>query len=239
MLLIFVLASKFRQFKVLSAYAFTAVACVLAINSSLLRNHYWTHNAIMFVPYAVPIFFLIFLSLFNNGLRGSSQKAKVVAQGIGYVLVVVILLAPARELFSYGRQVLNNRVEFNAAINDRRIDDRLLNFLRERNQSFLVIESPIYHMLLNERRIGDGHPAMFARVLSGRRLGPIGDIHLYSNEVFLDPCLSLTRSGKQIIVVEAKSSFNEKVSVCLSPQGSGYKKTHINHLDDYEIFLRL
>jgi hypothetical protein len=239
MLLIYLSASKVRQHSVLSEYAFMAVVSILAINASLLRNHYWAHNAIMFVPYTVPIFFLIFLSWFKNGLVERSERAKVIGRKISYVLFLLILATPVLQLLSYGRQVVKNRVEFNTGINDRSIDQNLLVFLRERRQSFLVIESPIYHMLLEERRIGDGHPEMLSRVLSGKRLGPIGNIDLYSDEVFTNQCLSLIRSGKELIIFSVNSRFKQVVSKCLDGEGSSYKKIDVGNLNDYQIFLRL
>jgi hypothetical protein len=237
-LLIYFFASKIRQHSVLSAYVLTSVVCILAINASLLRNHYWGHNAIMFVPYAVPIFFLIFLSSFKTSLVGGSEKAKVIGRKISYVLFLLILATPAVQLLSYGRQVVKSRVEFNAEINDRRIDHKLLVFLQERSQAFLVIDSPIYHMLLEERRIGDGHPAMLRRVLSGKRLGPIGNVDLYSDEVFSSPCLSLVRSGKELIIFSVNSGFKQVLSECLDGEDSGYNKIDVVDLNDYEIFLR-
>ena len=238
MLFIYTSAFKLRQHRVLSAYAFTAIVSILAINASLLRNHYFGHNAIMFVPYAVPIFFLIFLSLFNNSLVGGSEKAKVINRKISYALFLLILATPVMQSLTYGRQVVLSRVEFNAKINDRRIDHKLLVFLRERSQSFLVIDSPIYHMLLEERRIGDGHPAMLRRVLSNKRLGPIGNVYIYSDEVFSNPCLSLVRSGKELIIFSAKLKFKKVVSECFDGEGSGYNKIDVVGLDDYQIFLR-
>jgi hypothetical protein len=233
MLLIYAFAYKLRQqHSVLSAYAFTAVMSILAINASLLRNHYWSHNAIMFVPYAVPIFFLIFLSLFKNSLVGGSEKAKVINRKISYVLFLLILATPAMQSLWYGRQVVLSRVEFNAEINDRMIDHKLLIFLRERSQSFLVIDSPIYHMLLEERRIGDGHPAMLRVVLSGKRLGPIGNIELYSDEVFSNPCLSLVRSGKELIIFSDNYKLKKVLSKCLDGEGSGYNKIDVVDLND-------
>jgi hypothetical protein len=162
----------------------------------------------------------------------------VVTRTVSYALFFIILAAPARQLLSYGLQVVKSRIEFNSAINERRIDHKLLSFLRWRNQSFLVIDSPIYHILLDERRIGDGHPLMLWTVLSGKRLGPISNIDLYSEEVFSNPCLSLTRSGKEVIVFSDSYSFNTKLSECLDAEGSGYKKIDVSGLDDYQVFIR-
>jgi hypothetical protein len=238
MLLLYFLRYNSIRYKNFKKLAFLSLACILAINTSLLQTHYFAHYTIMFVPYAVPVLILIFLSMFKGDFLLRSKSERLLGQGISFVLCLVFLLIPAYNLLVYGRQIATSNVELNTKINDRRIDYKLLIFLQEQNQSFLVVRSPIYHMLLGESRIGDGHPAMLRTVLSGKRLGPVGRIYLYSDEVFLDPCLSLIRSGKQVIVAGTKSELDKNVSICLDRQESGYKKTYISNLDEYTIFIR-
>ena len=84
--------------------------------------------------------------------------------------------------------------ELNFSINYRNIDPVLADFLYEvvlRGMSFYVPNNAIYHVVLNHERIGDGHPVMLYSVLSGRRIGPIDSIFLYSDTVHKDPCLAL------------------------------------------------
>ena len=92
---------------------------------------------------------------------------------------------------------------------------------------------------MDERQIDDGHPLILWIVLSGKRLGPISNINLYSDEVFSNPCLFLTYSGKEVIVFSDIYSFKANLSECLDAEGSGYKKTEVSDLDDYQIFTRL
>jgi hypothetical protein len=98
-----------------------------------------------------------------------------------------------------------------------------------------------YHRLLNQDRIGDGHPAMLREVLNGRRVGPIGSIFLYSDTVYKAPCLALWESQKDIIVIVVKrdstGQTNRQVLQCLLPAASGYKEISLGH-GEYRFFAR-
>lgn len=239
MILIYFLLLKSYQRKFFIIYLFFPFFCIIAINISLLRNHYQTHNVLMFVPYTVPIFLLIFINIFKNNLVYKNQNIKIITKRICFSLCFIILLTPTLQGLRYGHQIIKSLGEFNLKINDRRIDYKLLNFLKEQKKSFLIIDSPIYHMLLKETRIGDGHPAMLRTVLSRKRLGPISKINLYTDEVFSNPCLSLTHSEKQIIIFHSKLGFGEVIIKCLSAKDSGYKKAPTRELEEYVIFIRL
>jgi len=215
------------------------VFCVVLINLSFLRNHYNLNYVIMFVPYVVPIFFLIFNFWVSHRCSGKGlvYKMKRSMRIMSYFVCFVILITPVAQLVSYGRQFFKNRFEFNFQINDRKINYVLLNYLAKDMKSFLTDE-PIYHMLLKESRIGDGSPAMLSEVMSGKKLGPISNIYLYSEEVHNTPCLSLVRSNKELIIFNKKSVYNEKIHKCLNVEGTSYKKILIDKLDGYIIYSR-
>ena len=110
----------------------------------------------------------------------------------------------------------------------------------KKKSSFYVHFSPIYHSLLHESRIGDGHPVMLQYVMNGKRIGPIGNINLYSDEVFRSPCNSLLHSGKKIIVIEKNVyTYSDKLINCLNLDKSSFKKVNIDSLRKYDIYIHI
>jgi hypothetical protein len=120
-----------------------------------------------------------------------------------------------------------SKTEVSLSINDRNMDAALMDFLKQlisRGASFYVPDNANYHRLLNQDRIGDGHPAMLRNVLRGLRVGPIGSIFLYSDTVYKAPCLALWESQKDIIIVQVGDGLERKILQCLLPAASGYKE---------------
>ena len=116
------------------------------------------------------------------------------------------------------------------SINDRRIDQGLVDFLKlflENGISFYVPANVIYHRLLSHERIGDGHSWMLYYVLSGKRVGPVDDIFLYSVKVHELPCRALWELRKDLIVVT--KTREPSVLRCLRAKGSSYKEVLIDN----------
>jgi hypothetical protein len=120
--------------------------------------------------------------------------------------------------------------EVSLSINDRNMDAALMDFLKQlisRGTSFYDPNNTNYHRLLNQDRIGDGHPAMLHNVLLGLRVGPIGSIFLYSDSVYKAPCLALWGSQKDINIVQVGVGdrvLERNILQCLLSAASGYKE---------------
>lgn len=210
------------------------------INFSLFCTHYWSHNSIMFVPYAIPVFLLFFIRFVKQTSKGGfNVKERSFYKKIYIACALILLATPlCLGIQRFGRIILKGEKP-NFEINDRGIDHELLNFLIQQKKSFYVHFSPIYHSLLHESRIGDGHPIMLKYVLDGVRVGPVGEIYLFSDEVFKSPCDSLLQSRKDLIILDKNfSSHRDRLISCLRLDKSRYKEIHIEGLTKYDIFSR-
>ncbi len=219
-------------------YGAPAVAAILLINFSLLRNHYWPHNAIMFVPYAIPLAMVLLAQIPSASARAPKWRLAGVA---GAALLLMMSLNPGVAFVEAAADVVRGRSEFDPRINRRRIEPRLLAFLatqKARGTSFLAADEPIYHMLLAEPRIGDGHPAMMMYVMRGKRIGPVARIPLYSDAVHANPCLAVAESGKATIVLRKNSYLSALIGKCLSQEPTGYRRIAVSGLDDLTIYVR-
>ena len=227
----------------LMKYGIPSSVSIVCLNVSLMQTHYWSHNSIMFVPYLIVI--ALTLSSFLNPVHtsSSSKHAIVVSTTIKLVVIgfiVFITASPFSILVSSLTKVSLGEVEFEPRINHGGMDDELFSFLKtwkERSNTFLV-ENPIYHRLLDEPRIGDGHPAMLKAVLSGRRVGPIGNIYMYSEEAHRNPCSALFNSGKDLIIMTKTSVVNSLLTQCFSKGQEVYDKVEITGLSKYNVFRR-
>jgi hypothetical protein len=118
-----------------------------------------------------------------------------------------------------------------ADINERNFDPGLMEFLKQASDKGISLYVPHYinyHRLLNEERIGDGHPYILCAVLDGLRVGPVDDIFLYSDRVHDSPCIALWESRKDLIVV---GEMDNLVLRCLTAPSSNYEQL----LDNREI----
>jgi hypothetical protein len=99
--------------------------------------------------------------------------------------------------------------------------------------SFYVPRNVNYHRLLDQERIGDGHPIMLYNILGGARVGPVGDIFLYSDEVREFPCMALWQSRKDFIVVAESDGFPDDSVVrrCLGVPASNYVEVSTDDRD--------
>jgi hypothetical protein len=225
------------------------LASVIGINYGVVRTHYWNRHSVMFTPYASVIFSYLFIlvcrevtSLIKSAfIPFRFPRITLSALTIWYVSVTgTYVYGIARPLVHlvHSRLVVSTP-ELNLSINNRNLDPKLMNFLKQvvaEGMSFYVPYNTNYHRLLNHERIGDGHPIMLYHVLIGRRIGPIGSIFLYSDTVHRTPCLALWKSHKDIIVVsDDDGAVNKPVLECLLQETSGYKELSGHH-GVYRIF---
>jgi hypothetical protein len=228
LILLFARLRKHRSDLTASIFLSGTLFCLVSVIGVeySVKAHYYQHYSIMFVPYASVIF--TYLCIFISGKQSRLLKVPVLAMLVGWYFLVA------------GTQLWNLRSaiftpELSLSINDRNIDPALMGFLEKvisRGMSFYVPENANYHRLLNQGRIGDGHPSMLYFVLAGRRVGPIGRIFLYSDEVHEAPCLALWESHKDVIIVKVR----QQVAQCLLGAASDYKEVSSDGV--YRVFAR-
>jgi hypothetical protein len=205
-----------------------AVLCLVSIagiNYSCMKTHYFAHYSIMYVPYASLVFTYLLVLTYE-------WKSHLVRSGVKYKLIAVVLIGGYFSVMGTQLSSLTGTMfepELSLSINDRNIDTALTNLLKKISSmglSFYVYDNTNYHRLLSQHRIGDGHPAMLRQVLAGERIGPIGNIFLYSDTVYEKPCLALWASLKDIILVVIE---DRRVLQCLLSAESGYKEMPSGH----------
>ena len=220
--------------KSLLHYALPIFFAVLLLNLSLLRNHYYPHNTIMFAPMACIGLSLFFVFKFKNDLFKVNSFHIII-----FILTIFVMMRPLADIRKNMLSVANGKYDFNAKINHRNIDNALLTFLQDQKhqgKSFLVTDSAIYHMKLNEPRIGDGHPIMLEIVLGGGRLVSMENIYLFSEEVAKEPCKALNQSNKDFVIVKHDDQFYGLVDQCLIKDASSYRKENIAHLEAFAVY---
>ena len=220
--------------KTIFHYALPIFFAVLLLNLSLLRNHYYPHNTIMFVPMACIGLSLFFVFTFKNHLFKVNSFHIII-----FILTIFVMMRPLADIRKNMLSVANGKYDFNAKINHRNIDNALLTFLQDQKhqgKSFLVTDSAIYHMKLNEPRIGDGHPIMLEIVLGGGRLVSMENIYLFSEEVAKEPCKALNQSNKDFVIVKHDDQFYGLVDQCLIKDASSYRKENIAHLEAFAVY---
>ena len=220
--------------KTLLHYVLPIFFAILLLNLSLLRNHYYPHNTIMFAPIVCISLSLFFVFKFKDySVRINTFHA------IIFILTIFVIMRPLADIRKNILRVLNGRYTFSAQINHRNIDDALLTFLRDQKhqgKSFLVADSAIYHMKLHEPRVGDGHPIMLEIVLGGGRLVSMENIHLFSDEISKEPCKALNQSNKDFVIVKRDDQFYGLVDQCLIKDASSYRKENIANLEAFAVY---
>jgi hypothetical protein len=218
---------------------------IVGITYSSARTHYNDHYSILYVPYASVIFTYLCIVLCQRTYLSTGSGALLVLKyrALLALLFVWYFFVVGVQLLSLIETVVV-KPEFSLYINDRDIDAALLDFLKRavsRRMSFYVPGNLNYHRLLKQDRIGDGHPAMLREVLSGRRVGPVGSIFLYSDTVYKVPCVALWESQKDIIVIVPENAStgetNQQVLRCLLQPSSGYKEVPFGQ-GEYRTFTR-
>jgi hypothetical protein len=220
--------------KALLHYSLSLLAAILLLNLSLLRNHYYPHNTIMFVPMvSVGLCLFLIFKLERKFFRIHTSHI------IIFVLSIFIMMRPLADIRKNVLRVIDGSYHFNAHINQRNIDHSLLTFLQDQKhqgRTFLVADNAIYHMKLHEQRIGDGHPIMLEIVLGGGRLASMENIYLFSEEVAKEPCKALNYSNKDIVIVKRDDQFYGLIDQCLTKDTSSYKKVSINNLEAFAVY---
>jgi len=215
-----------------------AIFCVMLLEYSFIRTHFYPHYTIMLVPYAVPLIFLSVVGFLRSNIQVFSGTRKL-------FLCTILLLSILTPLHIFTRdfmQIIFGNSKCDYKINYRQIDDALLNFLteqQEKGRSFYVVNHPVYHFILGESRIGDGHPAMLYGVLNGKRIGPAANIPLYSDEVYKSPCLALLNSHKDVIVIDGDSGKSSIVLKCFNQGSHVYERQQYQGLDNYLVYAKL
>ena len=220
--------------KTLMYYGLPMLVAILLLNLSLLRNHYYPHNTIMFVPIVCIVLSLFFIFKFKNYLFRINSFHIII-----FILTIFVLIRPLADIRKNLLRVVDGRYSFSAQINHRNIDDALLTFLQDQKhqgKSFLVADSAIYHMKLHEPRVGDGHPIMLEIVLGGGRLISMENIFLFSAEVAKDPCKALNLSKKDFVIVKRDDQFYGLVDQCMIKDTSSYGKTSIGNLEAFAVY---
>lgn len=224
--------SKYK--KILLHYGLPILAAILLLNLSLLRNHYYPHNTIMFVPIVCIALSLFFVFKFKD-LPFRVDTFYIII----FILIIFVVMRPLADTRKSILRVADGRYSFSAHINHRNINDALLKFLQDQKhqgKSFLVADSAIYHMKLHEPRVGDGHPIMLEIVLGGGRVVSMKNIFLFSEDVAKEPCKVLQKSNKDFVVVKRDDQFYDLVDQCLIKDTSSYKKISISNLEAFAIY---
>lgn len=223
-----------------------ALLGTLGVVASLLRSHYWAHNAMLFVPFATIVALVYSRQLFDwvASLGRRRQASPQLARNVSFATLAaltVVMLGVAMHWTSRPTAVTSTQANFSLDINDRNIDQRLmqrLQALRDASISFLATGYPVYHTRLGESRVGDGHPYMLLRALNGEELPNIHGLYLYGDEVRASPCRALTHSGKQVIVVATNDVFYPLSENCLAVGDSGYARLSLRDLAPYVFYAR-
>lgn len=201
------------------AFGALCLLAVVALNVSLARTHYWPHNAIMFVAYFVPLLLYVWSAV--QPMLGP-RRAGAVSYGAAGVCALGAVLLGAVNLQNLPAQSRT----FDPDINRRGVNAPLLEYLQEakRNgRTFLVVDAPIYHALLGESRVGDGHPAMLRDALEGRRVGPVSGNALFSGEGATASCMAVVSARKDLIVLNRRSDVSRLVLDCLASEPGAYE----------------
>jgi hypothetical protein len=195
----------------------------------------------MLIPYAGVLITYLLLLLFEREaipVMGFLSRTEVVFLSI--ILLVGLYFCVCAQSSEGSGSVTNVfqksydlmfRTDRNSlAINDRKFNPDLVELLKQvidKGMSFYVPANANYHRLLNQRRIGDGHPFILYSILRGRRVGPIGDTALYSDKISRSPCMALWESHKDLIVT-TDIGFDDLVIRCLTAPGSDYEEFLFN-----------
>jgi hypothetical protein len=228
---------------------FCSLSC-MAINFSFLRNHYFPHNSIMFVPYVVLLVEGIYSwwkgAILQHSIKGAKVK-KFIFTLILFSLALLLTEKPANKTLYDLQDLIQKPQNINFQINQRGdVDPALLALLlnlKAHSISFLIEGNSIYHRLLHESRIGDGHPAILEYILKRNAVMPVGNIFLLSAQARENPCLVLKNSGKDVVVINIPREGEQNLAFnCLAKRESGYHVLldgEFNHLLKSHAELRL
>ena len=201
------------------ACAVFGITATIALDLSLVNTHYFPHNAMMFVPYLLVILPFIWKSV--EALLSTPRRIAVLSAAAGTFTGLVYALLTAGEL----RDLATQRSQFDMNINRREVNLLLLEYLSQSKQnglSFLIVDHPIYHALLGEARVGDGHPSILGSALRGKRIQPVAGLALLSGGGSEGACKAIISARKDIIILRKDSEVSRLVFDCLKAQEAGY-----------------
>ena len=163
----------------------TCIVSIVGLNYSFMVVHFWEFYSLMFVPYAAILFTYLCIFVFETNTVPLQESVSQVTKKwlISSIIVGALCFLVSHNILHKSYDLMFRIQTKGLSINDRRIDQGLVDFLKlylENGISFYVPANVIYHRLLSHERIGDGHSWMLYYVLSGKRVGPVDDIFLYS-----------------------------------------------------------
>lgn len=227
LLLLFMRSAIKWRLQLLGVTIFTLLA-IIGLEYSFIRTHYTTHNSILFLPYFIVLLWIMYM-IFQEKLEIAFNHGGVQSFYLAISLAGVLLaltIQPVFIILQKSHALYAQSEGFNLFINERNVDKSLKLFLSGLSSStpWYVVDGSSYHMFFRESRIGDGHPAMLQNIFSGIRVGPVGNLYLYSEDVFKAPCLALFQSKKELIIVKRDSDniLNKKAIKCLLSDNSPY-----------------
>lgn len=192
---------------------------VLLIQLSVFRTHYYDHHSIMLVPFLLVIFIIITIPSLSKNYKNFPIK-KFYYNKLLMVSLLILVLYPIYFATKNLKFLLFNYNNIKITKYPKYLDVHLLEFLKSlkyQKMSFYVYDDVSYHLILNEKRIGDVGPVILQDVFLEQSVNfPINQIYIFSEEVRKNPCLSLYNSKKDIIVFNKKNSTHPRNSIILS-----------------------
>ncbi|MEY2792697.1 MAG: hypothetical protein RJA76_689 [Bacteroidota bacterium] len=214
-------------------YFWVIFLSMFLITYSFSKTHFYFHYVILFLP-----FFLFTLYL----IRDKLNEIKWYRTYAAYLMqAIVIFILPS---FVAGKIIydkIDKKITFNAAINSHGVDPKLLQFLKGQKAnglSFLVIDDAKYHYLLDESRIGDGHPYILNEIMMGKKLRPVGDSYLLKKIQNNTSCEVLKQSSKDLYILSKDHHYFQQVPSCFS-DSNRFKKIEVSSLEKYLIWERV
>ena len=201
------------------------IISLVGLKISAIETHYFPHYYGMYTPFIALSVFTIY------GVMTSTGKNSV-ENWHPFCRIIIFIVA-----LSFALMMMIHRSEYNLNINQRNIDPNLILFLTSLGSnsiSWYVVDLSPYHTVLNQQRIGDGHPAMLRYISDGIRFNSISNLSLYSERVAQNPCLALIDSGKELIIFKSDNEeyVDRFVPNCLTKKNSGYRELCSNDIDN-------
>lgn len=226
-----IIVLKFKRFNNLPIlqYLFIISMGLIFLFLSFHKTHYWTHYVVMY-NYLIPFIFILAYEIIL-----AFKKFKF------FILAIFspLLMGPIYQTSSSLVEILTKEQSINWNINDRNINQNLFHFLqinKSKGTHFYHINSPIYHALLNEERIGDGHPAILETLLDGYYIRVINNIPLLSINKLKNPSDLFIRFNKKLIIFENTVSQQKLLHYLLVNPKIKSQKLRVKNLEEYQIY---
>jgi hypothetical protein len=174
-----------------------ALCSVLALEISFAKSHYYSHYALLFLPFGAILLSALLMFATKTDIVERIPAAKLLVKLAAFSVAIELLVGTGNLFYEFAQDPF-----FSLKINARNYNEGLLARLAEikmQGMSFYAPENTNYHRILGEPRIGDGHPAILHDVLDGKRIGPLPSIGLFTRQAWENPCLAFRDSGKDFI----------------------------------------